>query len=108
MERHRHAEAVLRSDEQRRDGFEGRVAAGDQPEFRVEAEREAAKREELAPFVAAAFERKKRMQPLADADIAAYPAYGLTAPPVDLYTLPEANRRRALLMRKMREIAERS
>ena len=40
--------------------------------------------------------------------IPTYPAYGLTAPPVDLSTLPEANRQRALVMRKMREIAEKS
>ena len=79
------------------------------PEFKQhEAEREARKREELAPFVAAAFERKQAMRPLADHDIPTTPAYPLTAPPVDLSTLPEANRRRALLMRRMREIAERS
>jgi hypothetical protein len=35
-------------------------------------------------------------------------SYPLTAPPVDLATLPEANRQRALVMRRMREIAERS
>lgn len=84
-------------------------AAEVMPEFKQhEAEREVAKRAELAPYVAAAFERKRSMQPLADADIPAHLAYGLTAPPVDLATLPEANRRRALVMRKMREIAERS
>ena len=35
-------------------------------------------------------------------------SYGLTAPPVDLSRLPEVNRQRALVMRKMREIAEKS
>jgi hypothetical protein len=58
--------------------------------------------------VAAAFERKERLKPLADADIPAYPAYGLTVAEVDLSTLPEANRQRALVFRKMREIMERS
>ena len=48
------------------------------------------------------------MPPLAREAIPSFPAYGLTAPPVDLATLPEANRQRALVMRKMREIAEAS
>ena len=46
--------------------------------------------------------------PLARDKIPTFPAYGLTAPPVDLSTMPEANRQRALVMRKMREIAEKS
>ena len=84
-------------------------AAEAMPEFKAqEAAREARKREELAPYVEAAFKRKRSMAPLARSDIPSYPAYGLTAPPVDLATLPEANRRRALTMRRMREIAERS
>ena len=52
------------------------------PEFR---EREAARAEkkarELAPYVAAAFERKEKLKPLADEDIPTYPAYGLTVAP---------------------------
>ena len=48
------------------------------------------------------------MKPLADDDIPTYPAYGLTVAEVDLSTLPEANRQRALVFRKMREIMERS
>jgi hypothetical protein len=48
------------------------------------------------------------MKPLADHEIPAHAAYPLTAPPVDISTLPEANRQRALVMRRMREIAERS
>jgi len=84
-------------------------AAEVMPEFKAqEAEREARKREELAPYIEAALKRKQSMAPLARAEIASYPAYGLTAPPVDLATLPEANRRRVLTMRRMREIAERS
>src|SRR6185436_8047700 len=79
------------------------------PEFRKdEVAREAKKQKELAPFIEAAFKRKKRMQPLERDRIPSFPAYGLTAPPVDLSTLPEANRQRALVMRKMREIAEKS
>ena len=79
------------------------------PEFRKnEAEREAKKMKELAPFIEAAFKRKKTMPALERDKIPTYPAYGLTAPPVDLSTLPEANRQRALVMRKMREIAEKS
>ena len=84
-------------------------AAEVMPEFKQhETAREAKKREALAPFAAAAFERKQAMKPLADDEIPAHSAYALSAPPVDLSTLPEANRQRALVMRKMREIAERS
>jgi len=82
-------------------------AAEVMPEFkRGEAEREERKRSELAPYVEAAFKRKAVMPGLET--VASFPAYGLTAPPVDLATPPEANRRRALVMRRMREIAERS
>jgi hypothetical protein len=79
------------------------------PEFAErEAHRASAKARELAPYVDAAFERKDRLKPLADEDIPSYPAYGLTIAEVDLSTLPEANRQRALVFRKMREIMERS
>ncbi|HWN14318.1 MAG TPA: hypothetical protein VNU02_10670, partial [Candidatus Dormibacteraeota bacterium] len=78
------------------------------PEFKArEAERAARKAEALAPYVAAAFARKQAMAPLADADIPAYEAYGLTVTqPVDLDKMPEANRRRVLTFRRMREIME--
>jgi hypothetical protein len=77
------------------------------PEFkRGETEREERKRAELAPYVEAAFKRKVAMPKLEA--VPSFPAYGLTAPPVDLATLPEANRRRVLVMRRMREIAERA
>src|SRR4030095_12508915 len=79
------------------------------PEFKDrEAARAEKKARELAPYVDAAFERKDRLKPLADEDIPTYPAYGLTIAEVDLSTLPEANRQRALVFRKMREIMERS
>ena len=51
---------------------------------------------------------QRPLKPLADEDIPTYPAYGLTVAQVDLATLPEANRQRALVFRKMREIMERS
>jgi hypothetical protein len=79
------------------------------PEFRErEAARAARKTELLAPYVDAALARKERMKALGDGEIPSYPAYGLTVAEVDVSTLPEANRRRTLLFRKMREIAERA
>jgi len=67
----------------------------------------AEKAEELAPYIEAAFKRKKYLEPLADADIPAYEAYGLTVTqPIDLDKMPEANRRRILTFRRMREIME--
>jgi alkanesulfonate monooxygenase SsuD/methylene tetrahydromethanopterin reductase-like flavin-dependent oxidoreductase (luciferase family) len=79
------------------------------PEFKEkEAEREARKAEELAPYVEAAFRRKQAMPALADADIPSYQAYGLSIAQVDVDKLPEANRRRLEAFRKMREIAERA
>ncbi len=79
------------------------------PEFKErDAARQARKMEELAPYIEAAFERKKAMPPLAERDIPTYEAYGLTVAQVDLTNMPEANRLRYLAFRKMREIAERS
>jgi alkanesulfonate monooxygenase SsuD/methylene tetrahydromethanopterin reductase-like flavin-dependent oxidoreductase (luciferase family) len=79
------------------------------PEFKErDAARQARKMEALAPYIEAAFERKKAMPPLAEHDIPTYEAYGLTVAEVDLTKMPEANRLRYLAFRKMREIAERS
>jgi alkanesulfonate monooxygenase SsuD/methylene tetrahydromethanopterin reductase-like flavin-dependent oxidoreductase (luciferase family) len=79
------------------------------PEFKERAAaRQARKMEALAPYIEAAFERKKAMPPLAEHDIPTYEAYGLTVAEVDLTKMPEANRLRYLAFRKMREIAERS
>ncbi len=79
------------------------------PEFKErDAARQARKMEALAPYLEAAFERKKAMPPLAEHDIPTYEAYGLTVAEVDLSKMPEANRLRYLAFRKMREIAERS
>jgi alkanesulfonate monooxygenase SsuD/methylene tetrahydromethanopterin reductase-like flavin-dependent oxidoreductase (luciferase family) len=79
------------------------------PEFKErEAERVKQKTDELAPYVEAAFKRKAAMPSLADGDIPAFPAYGLTVSEApDLSKMPEANRRRYLTFQKMREIAER-
>jgi alkanesulfonate monooxygenase SsuD/methylene tetrahydromethanopterin reductase-like flavin-dependent oxidoreductase (luciferase family) len=83
-------------------------AASVMPEFKErEAEREARKAEELAPYVAAAFARKQALPPLADAEIPSYRAYGTSIVQVDPATLPEANRRRMEVFQKMREIMER-
>jgi hypothetical protein len=83
------------------------------PEFKErEAERQAEKAAALAPYVEAAFARK-RAQPApvsvpADDQIASYQAYGLSIAQVDPATLPEANRRRMEAFRQMREIMERT
>jgi alkanesulfonate monooxygenase SsuD/methylene tetrahydromethanopterin reductase-like flavin-dependent oxidoreductase (luciferase family) len=79
------------------------------PEFKArEAERVEAKARELAPYIDAAFERKKTRAPLADPEIPSYQAYGMSIAEVDLSKRPEADRLRALAMMKMREIAERA
>jgi alkanesulfonate monooxygenase SsuD/methylene tetrahydromethanopterin reductase-like flavin-dependent oxidoreductase (luciferase family) len=79
------------------------------PEFKArEARRLARKAEELAPYVTAAMKRKEAMAALADGDIPTFEAYGLLVAEVDVTNMPEANRRRILAFRKMREIAERA
>jgi hypothetical protein len=87
-------------------------AASVMPEFKErDAARAARKAEALAPYVEAAFARKRETAReaagLAEADIPTYEAYGLTvAQTVDLESMPEANRRRILAFRRMREIME--
>jgi alkanesulfonate monooxygenase SsuD/methylene tetrahydromethanopterin reductase-like flavin-dependent oxidoreductase (luciferase family) len=79
------------------------------PEFKEqEAEREKRKTEELAPYVEAAFKRKQWMKEVPDAEIQGYPAYGFNIAEVDIANLPEAQRRRAQAMQKMREIIRRT
>ncbi len=81
-------------------------AAEVMPEFKErEEERVATKMAELAPYIEAAFKRKEFMKELSDDEIPTYGAYGLSVAEVDVSTLPEANRRRALAMRRLREIA---
>ena len=75
------------------------------PEFKEHEEsRQKQKNEELAPYVEAAFKRKQWMEPLADADIPPYQAYGAMVAEVDLSLMPEAQRQRAMRWTKMREI----
>src|SRR5882724_11768125 len=86
-------------------------AAEVMPEFKEkEAEREKAKRQELAPYVAAAMARKQAMAPLADHEIPVQEAYGTTVALTDedIQKMPEGNRRRVLTFRKIKEIAERA
>ena len=79
------------------------------PRFKEhEEQRQAKKMAALAPYVEPAFKRKEAMPPMAEGDIPTYEAYGLTVAEVDLAKMPEANRRRYLTFKKMREIAERA
>ena len=87
------------------------LAAEAMPEFKEkEAERQAQKMEELAPFIEAAFRRKRAMPPLAEADIPTYRAYGNTVAltDADIAKLPEGNRQRTLAFRRIAEIADRA
>jgi alkanesulfonate monooxygenase SsuD/methylene tetrahydromethanopterin reductase-like flavin-dependent oxidoreductase (luciferase family) len=80
-------------------------AAEVMPEFKeAEAERQAVKDAELAPYVEAAFERKEYMAELDDAEIPTYAAYGHSIAEVDIETLPEAQRLRVLQMRRLRDV----
>jgi hypothetical protein len=77
------------------------------PEFKEhEAERHARKMAGLAPYIEAAFRRKEYLKALGDDEIPSYPAYGLTVAEVDPATLPEANRRRLEVFKRMRKIME--
>ncbi len=86
-------------------------AAEVMPEFHArEAEREAKKAKDLAPYIEAALARKQAMTPLKDDDIPVQEAYGNTVALTDedIKKLPEGNRRRVLTMRRIKEIAERA
>ena len=79
------------------------------PEFKEHEEaRQKQKMEDLAPYIEAAFKRKQWMPELLDDQIQPYQAYGFNVAEADIEALPEANRRRALAMRRMREIALKS
>ncbi|HEY2993248.1 MAG TPA: LLM class flavin-dependent oxidoreductase [Methylomirabilota bacterium] len=83
-------------------------AAEVMPEFHArEAEREAKKAKDLAPYIEAAMARKQGMAPLKDHEIPAQQAYGTTIALTDedIKKLPEGNRRRVLTFRKIAEIA---
>ena len=81
-------------------------AAEVMPEFKEhEEERQRRKMEELAPYIEQAFKRKQWLRELSDDEIPVYPAYGNTvAEQPDLSKLPEAQRRRAEAMRRLREL----
>ena len=86
-------------------------AAEVMPEFHArEAEREAKKAKDLAPYIEAAMARKHAMAPLKDHEIPVQEAYGTTIALTDedIKKLPEGNRRRVLTFRKIKEIAERA
>ncbi len=82
-------------------------AADVMPEFKsVEAERQAAKAQALAPFVEQAFERKQYLAELADDDIPVIAAYGHSVAEIDIDSLPEAQQRRARQMQRLRAVVE--
>jgi alkanesulfonate monooxygenase SsuD/methylene tetrahydromethanopterin reductase-like flavin-dependent oxidoreductase (luciferase family) len=69
-----------------------------------EAERERAKLERLAPAIEAAFARKDAMRALRDEEIAPYAAYGNVIAEVEVDSLPEAQRQRALAFQRLAEV----
>ena len=74
------------------------------PEFKAHEERrERHKREELAPFLEAAMQRKHAVPPLADSEIPPIAAYGFTIAQTD--TPDEGTRQRRELMRRIAEAA---
>jgi len=84
-------------------------AADVMPGFKEnERERERKKSEQLAPYVEAAFKRKQLLKEMEDDAIPSYQAYGFNITEVDVNSLPEANRRRAEAMQKIREVALKS
>jgi alkanesulfonate monooxygenase SsuD/methylene tetrahydromethanopterin reductase-like flavin-dependent oxidoreductase (luciferase family) len=70
--------------------------------------RERAKLERLAPAIEAAFARKAALPALADEQIPTYAAYGNTVAEVDIDALPEAQRQRALVFRRLAEVVARA
>jgi alkanesulfonate monooxygenase SsuD/methylene tetrahydromethanopterin reductase-like flavin-dependent oxidoreductase (luciferase family) len=81
------------------------------PEFHAaEAGRQARKSRELEPAIEAAFARKAKLPPLADAQIPTYQAYGNTIAltEAEIAQMPEGNRRRVETFRRIAEIAERA
>lgn len=80
------------------------------PEFKDTAQQlKQQKAMELAPYIEAAFERKRRVQPETGAalDVPSVEAYGLTRPAQDLSTLPADIREQLAGLERMRELAMR-
>lgn len=78
------------------------------PEFKVaEQQRQHQKRVELAPYVQAAFDRKREAQPGIAVDIPTVDAYGLSRPAPDLSAIPADIREQMAGLERMRELAMR-
>ncbi len=76
------------------------------PEFKEhEAERVAAKEEELAPYVEEAFKRKEVVAEMADEDIPVYESYGMTVAESELEKMSDDQRARREAMLRIAEIA---
>ena len=76
------------------------------PEFKEhEAERIAAKEEELAPYVEEAFKRKETVAEMADEDIPVYESYGMTVAESELEKMSDDQRARREAMLRLAEIA---
>ncbi len=76
------------------------------PEFKEnEAERVAAKEEELAPYVEEAFKRKEVVAEMADEDIPVYESYGMTVAESELEKMSADQRARREAMLRIAEIA---
>ncbi|MCZ6708337.1 MAG: LLM class flavin-dependent oxidoreductase [Chloroflexi bacterium] len=76
------------------------------PEFKEnEAERIAAKEEELAPYVEEAFKRKEVVAEMADEDIPVYESYGMTVAESELEKMSDDQRARREAMLRIAEIA---
>ena len=80
------------------------------PEFKAgEADRQARKDAELAPYVEKAFARKAALGgAMQEVEVEPFSAYGNTVAEVDLDSLPEAQRRRAEQFRQLRDVVERA
>jgi hypothetical protein len=84
-------------------------AAQVMPEFKEhEEERQRQKMEALAPCLEAAMQRKQYMQPLTDAEVPVYEAYGLTIAQTDEATLDVATRQRREQLRRIAEAAQKA
>ena len=76
------------------------------PEFKEhEAERVAAKEEELAPYAEEAFKRKEVVAEMADEDIPVYESYGMTVAESELEKMSDDQRARREAMLRIAEIA---
>jgi fibrillarin-like rRNA methylase len=64
--------------------------------------------EALAPYLAAAMQRKHYMPPLTDAEVPVYEAYGLAITQTDETTLDVATRQRREQLRRIAEAAQRT